>query len=162
LDECLTAAAFGDLERLMVFMPPRHGKSETISRFLSAWYLGRFPDRRVMLTSYEANFAASWGRKARDLLLAYGPGPYGVVVAWGMRNAGCDEGEVLSRPALAEADDALERPPGQALCPGLGYGEAWMERTRAELGTYWFSALYQQAPRPLDGMLFKREDFRYF
>jgi phage terminase large subunit-like protein len=37
-----------------------------------------------------------------------------------------------------------------------------MERTRAELGTYWFSALYQQAPRPLDGLMFRREDFRYF
>lgn len=54
--------------KLMVTMPPRHGKSEVCSKFLPAWYLARYPDRRVILTSYEADFAADWGRKARDVL----------------------------------------------------------------------------------------------
>ncbi len=49
-------------------LPPRHGKSELSSKYLSAWYLGTFPDRRVILASYEAQFAASWGRKAREVL----------------------------------------------------------------------------------------------
>lgn len=56
----------------MVFCPPRHGKSELCSKYLPAWYLGTYPDRRVMLVSYEATFAASFGRKARDLLEAHG------------------------------------------------------------------------------------------
>ena len=42
------------------------------SHYLPAWYLGKYPDRRVILTSYEADFAASWGRKARDLLEQHG------------------------------------------------------------------------------------------
>jgi predicted phage terminase large subunit-like protein len=57
----------------MVSMPPRHGKSEITSRYAPAWYLSLFPDRQVMLASYEADFAASWGRKARDVLEEWGP-----------------------------------------------------------------------------------------
>lgn len=60
--------------------PPRHGKSELVSHRLPAWYLGMFPDRQVMLASYEASFAQTWGRKARDLLEEHGPSLYGVRV----------------------------------------------------------------------------------
>jgi hypothetical protein len=63
----------------MVFMPPRHGKSELDSRYFPAWFLGLFPDRRVILASYEASFAASWGRKARDVLEEHGAGLFGGV-----------------------------------------------------------------------------------
>ena len=72
LDQALLAAiddaAAGQLDGLVVCMPPQHGKSELCSKYLPAWYLGTFPDRRVILTGYEADFAAQWGRKARDLL----------------------------------------------------------------------------------------------
>lgn len=72
LDQTLLAAidAAGNqlLDGLVVSMPPQHGKSELCSKYLPAWYLGTFPDRRVILTGYEADFAAQWGRKARDLL----------------------------------------------------------------------------------------------
>jgi hypothetical protein len=51
----------------MVFMPPRHGKSELVSRWFPAWLMLNFPDWRVMLASYEASFASSWGKKARDI-----------------------------------------------------------------------------------------------
>jgi predicted phage terminase large subunit-like protein len=66
LSEKIVAVATGRISRLAVFMPPRHGKSELISRYTPAWYLGRFPDRKVMLASYADTFAASWGRLARD------------------------------------------------------------------------------------------------
>jgi predicted phage terminase large subunit-like protein len=56
----------------MVFMPPRHGKSELVSKYFTAWYLGTFPDRRVILTSYEADFAAQWGRRAREVVEEWG------------------------------------------------------------------------------------------
>ncbi len=46
--------------RLLVAMPPRHGKSELCSRYTPAWYLGTHPEQRVMLASYEADFAAGW------------------------------------------------------------------------------------------------------
>ena len=54
-------------------MPPRHGKSEFASKYFPPWYIGTFPDRRVVLASYEADFAAGWGRKARDLFAEHGP-----------------------------------------------------------------------------------------
>ena len=72
ISDSIEAAQRGELEGLVVSMPPQHGKSELCSRYLPAWYLGRFPDRRVILTSYEADFATSWGRKARDLLEHWG------------------------------------------------------------------------------------------
>ncbi len=70
--QSIDAAAAGKQEGLVVSMPPQHGKSELCSKYLPAWYLGVHPDRRVILTSYEADFAASWGRKARDLLDQHG------------------------------------------------------------------------------------------
>src|SRR5262245_29007896 len=65
---------------LIIEEPPRHGKSELCSHFGPAWYLGTFPDNRVMLASYEADFAATWGRKTRDTLQQYGEEFFGVAV----------------------------------------------------------------------------------
>lgn len=62
-------------------MPPRHGKSELVSKYLPGWYLGLNPDHRVILTSYESSFAASWGGKARDILEEVGPEYFGVQVS---------------------------------------------------------------------------------
>lgn len=81
LNRKLVDIAAGRLSRLMVFMPPQHGKSELISRYFPAWYLGVFPDRRVILASYEADFASTWGRKARDLLEEFGPQHFGIRVS---------------------------------------------------------------------------------
>jgi predicted phage terminase large subunit-like protein len=52
----------------MVFMPPRHAKSETISKYFTSWFLGTYPDKKVILTSYEADFAATWGARSRNVL----------------------------------------------------------------------------------------------
>ena len=71
----------GNLKRLLVFMPPRHGKSEMISKYFPAWYLGHHPNNRIILSSYEADFAASWGWKARNILEEYGGDIFGVSVA---------------------------------------------------------------------------------
>jgi predicted phage terminase large subunit-like protein len=55
----------GGKRRLMVTMPPRHGKSELCSHWLPVWLLALDPRHKVILASYEASYAASWGRKAR-------------------------------------------------------------------------------------------------
>ena len=68
------------IKGLIVTEPPRHGKSELISKYFPAWYLGLFPDERIILTSYEADFAASWGRKARDIIEEYGEELFGIQV----------------------------------------------------------------------------------
>jgi len=73
LAERLLDVAQGKLKRLLIQMPPRHGKSEFASAHFPAWYLGTFPDRRVILASYEHGFAASWGGKARDRFAGWGP-----------------------------------------------------------------------------------------
>jgi hypothetical protein len=58
--------------RLAVVMPPRHGKSELCSKSFPAWFVGKYPDYRTILTAYEAAFARDWGRKARDLVESNG------------------------------------------------------------------------------------------
>jgi len=73
LAERLLDVAQGKLRRLLIQMPPRHGKSEFTSGHFPAWYLGTFPERRVILASYEHDFAASWGAKAKDRFTEFGP-----------------------------------------------------------------------------------------
>ncbi len=51
---------------LLVSMPPRHGKSETISRWTPEWFLMNYPHRRVILLSYAAELAEEWSRRARN------------------------------------------------------------------------------------------------
>lgn len=70
-------------EILLIEAPPRHGKSTIVSEHTPPWYLGMFPDDRVILTTYEADFASTWGRKARDTLQEFGEQLYGVRVAEG-------------------------------------------------------------------------------
>ena len=70
--ELLLYVVQGRLSRLMVFCPPRHGKSELISYYFLAWYLGNFPDKKVILTTHTASFSRKWGRRVRNLLKKYG------------------------------------------------------------------------------------------
>lgn len=81
LSDKIMQVAVGQIPRLIVTMPPRHGKSELVSRYGPAWFLGNYPDSKVMLGSYEASFAASWGRKARDVLLEWGEEIFGIRVS---------------------------------------------------------------------------------
>jgi predicted phage terminase large subunit-like protein len=256
LDAKLCDVAAGRCPRLIVSMPPRHGKSELISKYFPAWFLGTYPDRRVILSSYEAGYAATWGRKARDLLEEWGPALFGVQVdqkssaadrwdlkghAGGMNTAGAggaitgkgasvaiiddpiknaedalsetirekiwdwyrstlrtrlqgapraiilvmtrwheddlaarliaaeQEGgehwEVLELPALADPTaakpDPLGRAPGAALCPEL-FDAAELDATARTLGSFWWTALYQQRPSPAEGGLLKRGWFKRY
>jgi len=72
LADALEQVVNGECLRLMVFMPPRHGKSELISRLFSAYYLYRHPDRWVGLNSYADALAYTFSRSARDNYLRAG------------------------------------------------------------------------------------------
>lgn len=240
----MTAAIAQGDGRLILSVPPRHGKSELISKYLPAWFVGTHPGRRVILASYQADFAASWGRKARTLLDEWGADLFGVRVSrdssaadrWdiegqggGMQTAGVGgsitgkgadlliiddpvknyeeahsermresvwdwftstaytrlepratvivimtrwhEDDLVGRlkdrlahegwtdilfPALAGEADALSRKPGEALWPER-FDVPRLLKIKETLGSYQWSALYQQTPRPEDGGLFRRE-----
>lgn len=118
-----TIAGKDGIRRLIVTMPPRHGKSELCSKYLPAWYLGTYPDKRVILASYGADFASEWGSKARNILKEFGPALFGVRVSespsardrWdiagrdgGMRTAGVG-GDLTGRGAhLLIIDDPVK------------------------------------------------------
>jgi predicted phage terminase large subunit-like protein len=221
-----------------------------ISQYFPAWYIGTFPDRRVMLASYEAGFAATWGRKARDVLEEHGQDLFGITIRddssaadrWdikgrlgGMVTAGVggpltgkgadllliddpvknaedassktmrekawewyqstaytrlepngsaiiimtrwneddlagkvvqdmltdgEKWELLNLPAIAEENDMLGRKVGEALWPER-FPVKRLEEIKRTLGSYYFSALYQQRPQPQGQTRFRREWFRY-
>jgi phage terminase large subunit-like protein len=56
--------------RLMIFMPPQHGKSQIASRNFPAWLLGLLPDSRIILTSYGESLATHHSRYIRDQITA--------------------------------------------------------------------------------------------
>lgn len=64
----LVDVAAGRTRRLLVTMPPRHGKSYLVSVWFLVWWLNLRPSARIILASYEATFAASWGRLVRNLV----------------------------------------------------------------------------------------------
>jgi predicted phage terminase large subunit-like protein len=80
LNRKLCDLAAGRIRRLIVTMPPRHGKSQLCSRYFPAWFLGNFPNERVILCSYEAGFAAEWGGRVRDILEDHGRDLFGIEV----------------------------------------------------------------------------------
>jgi len=60
--------ARGECKRLIINMPPRHTKSEFASYLLPAWFLGKFPEKKVIQTSHTAELAVNFGRKVRNLV----------------------------------------------------------------------------------------------
>lgn len=72
LAEALEAIVAGELKRLMVFEPPRHGKSLLSSRLFPGYYLARLPEKWVGLCSYEATLAQDFSRSAREGFIRVG------------------------------------------------------------------------------------------
>ena len=60
--------AKGELKRLIINMPPRHTKSEFASWLLPAWFLGKYPEKKIIQTSHTAELATGFGRKVRNLV----------------------------------------------------------------------------------------------
>lgn len=57
-----------ETDRLMLLVPPRHGKSELASRRFPGWYLGLMPDRQFMSVSATAELASDFGRDVRNII----------------------------------------------------------------------------------------------
>jgi len=233
LNEKLQYVYKGDISRLMVNMPPRHGKSEMISKYFPAWLLTMNPSCRIMLASYEARFAEHWCRLAKQVYLRLHPkeklvidrGDYwetqsgGSLSACGMFGALTGKGAdylIIDDPIknslqaysqtyrdriyswyISTAYTRLE-PNGKIIIiqtrwhsddlAGRIFQESdedwtllnmkaitnnnplWAERypldvlltKKKEIGSYWFSALYQQQPIASEYQIFKPSDWQFF
>lgn len=63
----LEAVMRGDIKRLVIQMPPRHGKSELVSRRFPPFFLAHYPDKEIIAASYNATLANTFGRKTLEL-----------------------------------------------------------------------------------------------
>ncbi len=68
LADLLMAMESGEKDRITVSIAPRHGKSTLISVYFPAWYIGRNPNKKIMLVSHTADLAVDFGRKVRNLI----------------------------------------------------------------------------------------------
>jgi len=66
--EAFERVAAGTLKRLIINMPPRHTKSEFASYLLPSWFLGKFPEKKIIQTAHTAELAVGFGRKVRNLV----------------------------------------------------------------------------------------------
>jgi predicted phage terminase large subunit-like protein len=139
------AIAGGEIRNLIIEIPPQHGKSSFWSQYFPAWYIGTFPEKRVVLGSYEAGYASSWGRKCRNVLEEFGLELFGIELSqdshaaddWsvdghrgGMVTAGV-EGPLSGRSAdLAIVDDPIKNAE-----------EAASNTRRAHIKDWWDSVL---------------------
>jgi predicted phage terminase large subunit-like protein len=60
--------ANGVKKRVIVNIAPRHGKSELISYLAPAWFLGKYPHKKVIMASHTADLAVNFGRRVRNLV----------------------------------------------------------------------------------------------
>ena len=72
IDRVFRDIARGHSRKVLITMPPRHGKSRRAARWAPLWYLSRHPDHRVMIASYSADLADDHGRWIRDAIVSYG------------------------------------------------------------------------------------------
>lgn len=252
----LEAVERGEIKRLVISVPPRHGKSLIASTYFPAWFLGRNPDKYVITATYGQDLADDFGRQVKNQIAdpafaeifpgvalandsrssrrfsvdgseggieqatnrqgayyAVGVGgpltgrgahvlivddpvrnredadsetirakikgwftstaftrlmPGGAVIViqtrwheddltgWLLSEHAAEGWDVIHLPAIAEANDALGREPGEALWPDQ-YDEEALLNIKRLVGPRDWSALYQQRPAPDTGDYFKRE-----
>ena len=66
--EAFERVASGELKRLIINMPPRHTKSEFASYLLPSWFLGKYPEKKIIQTAHTAELSVGFGRKVRNLV----------------------------------------------------------------------------------------------
>ena len=104
IDRALTDIATGKNDRLIIQLPPRHGKSTLLSQYFPAWYLGTYPHRNVMLVGATGDLAKRFSIRARETLEAFGPIAFGRSLHriqrawnhWRLAGAESDQGEVFA------------------------------------------------------------------
>jgi hypothetical protein len=130
--DALEEVAAGRTKRLLITVPPRHGKSLCTAVGFVAWMLGHDPSMKIMVASYGSDLATKHARDFRAV--------------------------VSNLPSITVEDEKIRiaaakvvpRRKGEALCPGRQSLDD-LERLRLEMGSAAFSAQYQQDPTPPGG-----------
>lgn len=65
---------------LLLSMPPQHGKSLTITETLPSFYLGHYPEKRVIEVSYGSEFAKRFGKANKSKIQRFG-GLFGIAIS---------------------------------------------------------------------------------
>lgn len=112
LSDYLMRVERGEISRLIVEMPPRHGKSETTTVKFPAWYLGRHPDRRVIIASHTQTLAARFSMRARNDYAQYAPEVWGTGVS--------ADSSAMHRWDVDDPQAAPGQPPGGMIAAGVG------------------------------------------
>jgi predicted phage terminase large subunit-like protein len=68
LANLLMQLAEGRQDRVCVNIPPRHGKSQLVSIYFPAWFIGKYPNKKVLMVSHTTDLAVDFGRKVRNLI----------------------------------------------------------------------------------------------
>lgn len=71
----------GEIDRLMIFLPPRHSKSMTCTETFPSYFIGRNPDRRVIQTSYGDTLARKFGRANRQKIEGFGKAIFDISIS---------------------------------------------------------------------------------
>lgn len=82
----------GHIPRLIVSMPPRHGKSELVSRRFVPWVQGRDPYRNVIFATYNEDFAKDFGADVRNIMTL--PQYKHVFPSFGLRKGGASKSRI--------------------------------------------------------------------
>ncbi len=143
--------------RLLILEPPRHGKSEQMSRHFPAWVLGRMPNTRIILASYGADLAVKFSRSARDIVRSQE-----FAAIFGENSGKADEPVKLSEDSQSvETWDLAAPHRGGLIATGIGGGitgsganlflvddpfknreEAESEERREKVWEWWTSTAY--------------------
>ncbi len=78
LDNLLVRISKREFDRLVVNMPPRHGKTELVSKIFPFWYIGNFPKEKIMLVTYQNQFSQQYGKIVRELISEFGAKYFGI------------------------------------------------------------------------------------
>ena len=77
--------------KILISMPPQHGKSETITKTLPSWYVGRNPTRSAILTAYNAEMGEKFNDSNRQKIREIGKETFGVTISDSQDNKGLFE-----------------------------------------------------------------------
>lgn len=115
LDRALVEVAAGRLNRVIIEMPPRHGKSELASKYFTSWYMGVYPERNAILTSATSDLAEGFSSAARDILAEHGQRLFGVRLKpdsksksnWGIEGGGSVRAAGVTGSIIGKGADIL-------------------------------------------------------